>query len=237
MSVRFSKTTALLPLVALGVTWILSAGQPASAPPAGGKYIGASKCKNCHGSPDSGDQYGAWTKAKHSHAFENLTSSAAKELGAKVGIADPSTEAACLQCHATGFGEPEESLAKGWKMDLGVQCETCHGPGDEHMKERFKAAATAEKGVLQTLPPGEVIAAPTVDVCVKCHNPKSPSYKPFCYYEARGKVSHFDPRKPRTDEEKASYGKCPCGAPCPHAEGCPEGKCNLKPEELAALKK
>jgi mono/diheme cytochrome c family protein len=226
-----------LPLIALAGAGLLGAGGPAPAATAAGKYIGAAKCKSCHSSAESGDQYGAWSKAKHSHAFEGLTTDAAKELGAKAGIADPSKEDACLKCHVTGFGEPEASFPKDWKQELGVQCETCHGPAETHMKERFKAAATAEKGKLQVVPAGEVIAAPGVEVCVKCHNPESPSYKPFCYFEARGKISHFDPRKPRTEEERASYGKCPCGDPCPHAEGCPERKCNLKPDELTALKK
>jgi hypothetical protein len=105
------------------------------------------------------------------------------------------------------------------------------------MKARFKAAAVEKPKGYEAVPESEVITATKVDVCVQCHNPKSPNYKPFCYYEARGKIAHLDPRKPRTDEEKANYGKCPCGAPCPHAEGCPEGKCNLKPEDLAAMKK
>lgn len=242
MSTRSSKTAALaLPL--LGCLTLLlssSSGRPPEAPPVAGKYIGAGKCKNCHSAAETGDQYGAWTKALHAKAFETLASSAEAKAAAKErGIDDPAKADACLECHVTAHGEPADALARGWKPELGVQCETCHGPGGDHMKARFKAAASGEKVEgYQALPAGEVVVTPGVEVCVRCHNPKSPSYKPFCYYEARGKIAHLNPTKPRTDEEKANYGKCPHGTPCPHAaEGCPEGTCNLKPEELAAMRK
>jgi hypothetical protein len=45
--------------------------------------------------------------------------------------ADP----ACVPCHTTGYGQ-----RRGFSDDLaeaamtGVQCEVCHGPGDDHVK-------------------------------------------------------------------------------------------------------
>ena len=239
MRSRFSTTAAVtLPLFAcLAVPFLSSTSRSTSRPPAENKYIGAAKCKNCHSSAESGDPYGVWSKAKHAHAFETLASSAeAKEAAAKLGITEPAKDDSCLACHVTGFGEPEDAFARGFKQELGVQCESCHGPAEQHMKARFKAAASGTVEGHQDLPDDEIVAAPGIDVCVKCHNPKSPSYKPFCFFESRGKIAHLDPRKPRTDEEKASFGKCPCGSPCPHADGCPDGKCNLKPDELAAMK-
>ena len=242
MSARSSKTAALtLPLFAcLAVVLFTSSDTAPSATPVAGAYIGAAKCKNCHGSADTGNQYAAWSKTLHAHAFETLASDKVevKEAAAKRNVTEPAKDAACVKCHVTGFGEPAEKFARGWKPELGVQCETCHGPGDDHLKVRMKAAASADpKAGYQPLPEGEMVTSPGVDVCVKCHNPESPSYKPFCYFEYRAKLSHMNPKKPRTEEEQADYGKCACGTPCPHAEGCPERKCNLKPDELAALKK
>ena len=242
MSARSTKTAAwTLPLLACVALALLQSSDP--APPVeslGGNYIGAAKCKNCHSSADSGNQYGAWSTSLHAHAFETLASDKAevKEAAAKRNVTEPSKDDTCVKCHVTGFGEPEDKFARGWKRELGVQCETCHGPGDDHLKVRMKAAATVDpKAGYQALPEGEMVSTPGVDVCVKCHNPESPSYKPFCYFEFRGKIAHMNPKKPRTAEEQANYGKCPCGTPCPHADGCPDRKCNLKPDELAALKK
>jgi hypothetical protein len=211
-------------------------GATASAHPLESQYIGASKCKACHKSEETGDPYGAWEKSPHARAFESLATDAAKQAGAARGVDDPQKAEACLQCHETGFGLPAESFKKGFKAEAGVQCETCHGPGADHMKERFAAAASGEtKPGYLGLAVNEMNTTPGVDVCTKCHNPESPSYKPFCYYEARGKIAHLDPRKPRSEEEKARFGLCPHGSPCPHAAGCPDGTCNLTPEELAEL--
>jgi hypothetical protein len=241
MSKQFS-TTALLPVLSFGLALLVSSsGAPgtASAPsPAANKYIGAEQCKDCHDSKESGNTFEAWSNAKHSNAFEVLKSAESKELAAKVGIDDPATADACVECHVTGFGEPESSFKRDWDRELGVQCETCHGPGDDHRKARFKAAAMGKKSSgYDPVPAGEIIVAPGVDTCVKCHNPKSPSYQPFCFFEARAKVAHLDPRKGRTEEEIAEWGRCPSGDPCQHADGCPDGKCNLKPDELAAMRK
>jgi len=226
-----------LTLCALSALSIFSSAERTTSPnPVPDKFIGAKKCKSCHSDEESGDPYGAWSAAKHSKAFETLEGAAAKEMAAKLGISNPAESDACLECHVTGHGQPEGEFARGFKPELGVQCETCHGPGEDHMKARMKAAFSGPTGEgYQGSSVDEVIVTPPVDVCVQCHNPRSPSYQPFCYYEARGKIAHLDPRKPRTEEELESFGTCPHGDPCPHAEGCPEGTCNLKPDELAEL--
>ena len=200
------------------------------------RYIGAAKCKSCHKSEASGNQYEVWSGMQHAKAFETLGSDEAKELAAALGIEDPQKAEACLKCHVTAFGVDEELLARGFKPELGVQCESCHGPGEKHMKARFAAAAAAEE---DDEAPGYTGAAaeemntqPGVEICTGCHRPESPSYEPFCYYEARVKIRHLNPLKPRTEEELAEMAVCPSGDPCAHAEGCPDGVCNLEPEEL-----
>jgi cytochrome c554/c'-like protein len=191
------------------------------------KYIGADKCKSCHGAADSGDQHGTWKGTQHAKAFERLSSEEAKKLGAEKGVADPSKADACVSCHVTAFGVPEEQIKKGFDRAQGIQCEACHGPGEQHMKARFAAAAKgdAAQGYVQ-VPADEIIAVPKQDTCVKCHNEKSPSYKPFCFHEFEAKVRHLNPKKPRGDLELG-----PCS--CPKCEkGCPDS-C----KELAKTKK
>lgn len=235
---------ALLGLVTLAVagSFLLTAANasfdaPSAPAPARAdkQFIGAAKCKNCHDKEESGNQYGAWQAAGHSKAFEALGKPEAVEAAATRGV-EPKTEA-CLKCHTTAHGAPEGAIKKGFDAEAGVQCETCHGPGSEHLKARFAAAASGETPAgYQGVAVEEMITSPSVEVCTACHNPESPTYEAFCYYEMRGKIAHLDPRKPRTDEERANFGVCPHGAPCPHAEGCPDGTCNLTPEQLAAFK-
>jgi len=197
-----------------------------ASPAADNKYIGAERCKSCHGAPQSGDQHTAWKGSAHAKAFEVLSSDAAKKLAAEKGVADPTQADACLSCHVTAFGVPESQLKKPFDRAQGVQCEACHGPGEAHMKARFAAAAQgdAPQGYAQ-VSPDEIVAAPTQDVCSRCHNEKSPNYVPFCFHEFEARIRHLNPKKPRTTLD---IGACSCPK-C--AQGCP-ASC----KELAGLK-
>ena len=202
------------------------------------RYIGAAKCKSCHQAKESGDPYGTWASKEHARAFEVLASAESLEIAAKRGIPEPQESGECLRCHSTAFGKPEEVLARGFEDDLGVQCEACHGPGEVHMKARF-AAASRQQGAAPEytrIPADEIVIDPPLETCLGCHNPLSPSYRSFCFHEYRARVRHLDPKKPRTEEERRALAGCPCGAPCPHVQGCPDRQCNLTPDELRALR-
>lgn len=184
-------------------------------------YIGVGKCKNCHKSEDNGNQFGAWEESRHSKAFETLASDQAKAIAQERDIADPQKAPECVKCHVTAYGVPEDQIKKGFKLEEGVQCETCHGPGDRHMKERFKGAATAPKGEYLDIPDDEVVTQPKQEVCAGCHNEESPTYKPFCYYEAVETIAHLDPRN--TEREPLLPCGCKSLEECPH--GCPDEDC------------
>jgi len=212
--------TLLALLTTLGIAFLSLEGSSqdkAAAKPGANRYIGAEKCKSCHGAADGGDQYGAWTKMKHAKAFETLAGEDAKKLASAKGIADPQKADECVKCHVTAFGVPDDQIKKGFEKTHGVQCESCHGPGEAHMKARFAAAAAAGGATGYTkIDPAEIVAVPSADACVTCHNDKSPSYKAFCYHEFNAKIRHLNPKKPRTEVD---IGKCPCPK-C--ANGCPD---------------
>lgn len=213
-----SILTLTAALVGLGVLSLQPAARPQdkTAKPTANKYIGAGKCKSCHGAAEGGDQYTAWTNMKHAKAFETLAGEEAKKSAAAKGIADPQRADACVKCHVTAFGVPEDQIKKGFDRTHGVQCETCHGPGDNHMKARFAAAASGAATGYTPIPADEIVAVPTADVCLKCHNSESPNYKPFCYHEFNAKVRHLNPKKPR---KEIALGACTCPK-C--KDGCPE---------------
>ena len=79
------STGALLAALAVAMpfAWLpaRASAQDKSAATAS-KYIGADKCKSCHGAAESGDQFGHWKTMKHAHAFETLASEESRKLAA-----------------------------------------------------------------------------------------------------------------------------------------------------------
>ncbi len=150
------------------------------------KYIGAAKCKMCHQKPDKGEQYKKWLEGPHANAMKSLSSDQAMEIAKAKGIADPTTDAACIKCHST-MGHIDAKLAAGLKAEEGVSCESCHGAGSKYksasvMKDREFAM---ENGMI----------LPTEEVCKTCHNEESPTYKPFDYAEKAAQIAHPVPAK------------------------------------------
>ena len=152
---------------------------------AGSTFVGANKCKMCHSSAAKGNQFGAWQKEKHANAFTVLTTPKAKEVGAKLGVTDPSTDPKCLKCHTTGNGlDPK----------MGVQCESCHGAGDAHVKARMAGMKDVKPDVHGLVPAGEIVSKPGASVCQNCHNAQSPTFKSFNFATAVKSIAHPDPR-------------------------------------------
>ena len=196
---------------------------PAATQAKPNRYIGAEKCKSCHMSEASGNQYAAWQKMDHAKAFASLASDKAKELAKSKGVDDPQKSDACLKCHVTAFGLPADQIQKALDSKLGVQCESCHGPGEQHFKARMAAAAKEgddEKASAgpQKVPAGEIVSLPDAKTCLACHSDQSPTFKPFCFQERVDKVRHDDPRKSHADRTKCGCDKCGC------VHGCDE-KC------------
>ena len=135
------------------------------------KYIGAAKCKMCHNKPDKGEQYNKWAASPHAKAMESLKGDDAK---------NPK----CLKCHSTA-ASVDASLLAGLKVEEGVTCESCHGPGSVYKSATImkKLDLAKEKGLI----------IPTEETCKKCHNEESPNYKGFNFKEYVAKIAHDDP--------------------------------------------
>jgi Cytochrome c554 and c-prime len=163
-------------VAALLTAQVAAAGEPAHA------YIGADKCKMCHNSPAKGAQYTKWTESAHSKAYAVLASDEAKKIAAEKGIADPQKDDACLRCHVAGHGAPAAKLTDKYKVEDGVSCEACHGPGGDYWKMQVMKDKT------QAMAAGLVL--PTEATCKECHNADSPTFKGFDFAAAKAKIAH-----------------------------------------------
>lgn len=133
-----------------------AAQAPEPAPPEGQTYIGMKACSACHF-----EQFLVWRQDKHAQAFTNLP-------------AKYKTDASCLKCHTTGFGEPTGYKTAADADLAAVSCEVCHGPGSKH-QEICKPFATAK-----TLSPQqEKLARDSIykvqpsNACIECHTAKA----------------------------------------------------------------
>ena len=96
-------------------------------------------------------QHDSWMTTVHAKAWEALKPEEQKKDS-------------CVVCHTTGKDAAGTMLT-------GVQCEACHGAGSAYktqanMKDMKLAMANG-------------LTMPTKEVCVKCHNDKSPTFKGF----------------------------------------------------------
>ena len=82
------------------------------------RYVGNSKCRLCHRKFFIGRK-----KDLHDHSMDSLIKSGHEK--------NPK----CLSCHSTGYGTPTgfESMERTPRL-ANVQCEGCHGPGNEHIR-------------------------------------------------------------------------------------------------------
>ena len=98
-------------------------------------YAGAAKCKMCHKV-----QYASWEQTVHAKATDAAKASTEREYSAD-----------CLKCHATNASEDMP----------GVQCEACHGPGEDYKKMSIMKDVEAAKA--------NGLIIPTQATCDGCH--------------------------------------------------------------------
>ncbi len=155
------------------------------------KYLGSGSCKACHMTKKSGAAYKIWQTSKHVQAYEALASEEAKAIAKERSIADPQKSEECLSCHVTAFGVEATRLGPKYKMEDGVGCEACHGPGSEYKSKKVMEGITAG-----TIDPASVgLIKSKEEDCQGCHNEKSPTFKEFDFEKMYAKIAHNIPKK------------------------------------------
>ena len=150
-------------------------------------YVGAAKCATCHKKELMGNQYGEWQKGPHAKAFTTLKEDKAIKLAKEKGLATPPHESPeCLKCHVTGHGVPAAQIRYPLKASDGIQCESCHGPGNDYRK---KTTMSDEKKAIAA---GMWQPGKEEKLCTTCHNDQSPSWDPTKFKLANGTTAGFD---------------------------------------------
>lgn len=169
-------------------------------------YVGHKKCKMCHSKKSQGEQWKIWTQMNHAKAFETLSTDQAKIYGEEAGLTAPPQESAeCLRCHVTAYNVEAKAPHKAIAKEDGVQCESCHGPGSEHLV--FGKKNMTAKDIPADVP--RHMVRPDVTACTECHNEESPAWDTekytledgstsgFDFEQAFAKIAHFNPEKER----------------------------------------
>lgn len=113
-------------------------------------YVGVDACHDCHRA-----EYEQWNGTRHAAAFATL-------LQAGRGY-----DKTCIPCHTTGMGGKggygQESITA--KPMINVQCEVCHGPGEDHVK----APPARKKGTIYGIT-DQCSFCIIQGVCATCHD-------------------------------------------------------------------
>ena len=156
------------------------------------KYVGVAKCKMCHKGEKNGNIFEIWGTSSHAKAYAALATQESKDIAKECGVkGEPQQAKECLSCHVTGYEAAAELKDPSLTMEEGLSCETCHGPGSEY--KSLKVMKDISAGTVKGADFG--LAKPDKNLCIKCHNSKSPTYKEFKFEEAFKKIAHPLPTK------------------------------------------
>jgi len=151
-------------------------------------FVGVTTCKMCHNSEKAGKQFDIWSNSKHAQAYKTLQTKEADEIAAKKGFKTPAAKTeACLKCHVSGYNVEAALLGAKFKVEDGVQCETCHGAGSDY--KDMKVMKNREDAISK----GLILPTDGEKFCETCHNSESPSFKGFKYEEMWSKIKHSTP--------------------------------------------
>ncbi len=190
MTTSIQRILVLLALCALGMAPGHAASGGVDKQPL---YIGSEGCAKCHADAAIGHQFSIWRVSSHARAFSSLALPEAKKIAELSGIPEePQKAKMCLGCHATAWESEEWERMDSFRVEDGMQCEACHGPGSEYavreiMMDLEKAKA---KGLIM---PDKSRS------CMVCHRVKGSheavlKKEPFDTVAAWTKIAHPVPK-------------------------------------------
>lgn len=166
-----------------------AADGPGDPPPAEGGLVGAQACKTCHNTEAMERRWDTWMNTSHADAMETLKSEWSARIAKEKGLARPAWEAPeCLRCHVTGYDAAKSAAPARIDPADGIQCETCHGPGADHVRDAQLKWVEKQEAVDVSAH----IDMPDKENCLQCHNTDSPTWDPARYTKEDGTATGFD---------------------------------------------
>jgi len=144
------------------------------------RYVGDASCASCHS-----EIHAQWSSTPHASAMQTLI--------------DHKSEynADCISCHVTGHEEISGFVDfSSTPLLANVQCETCHGPGWEHVSSMARAEfyrSTGREDYAKKIEAGvskQIVRDAGESLCHQCHIEKT---GPFDYAERLPFIDHSQP--------------------------------------------
>ncbi len=165
-------------------------------------YVGSAKCQDCH--PTA---FKVWAGSKHSQAYGSLVNAKHPSLRDY----DPE----CVVCHTVGF-RYQDGFAnlKATPNLKDVGCESCHGPGEAHVKRPrdldIRALINPYKAPAEETPKDKLARERRIEgMCMECHDHENdvtwvddPTTKEAAFSKKWKHVEHMTP----PDEKKKRDG-------------------------------
>ncbi len=156
-------------LLLLSSLALISGARAAENP--GGHFTGAASCSTsgCHGGGEGHNQFHLWQKKDvHTRAHAILASGRSAGIGEKLGIKDVPKSARCTVCHSPLQSVSADLYLDNVKRDVGVACESCHGPAERWLRSHTRPDYTHEMRLAAGMRDlGDDYAR--ANVCIACH--------------------------------------------------------------------
>ncbi len=172
---RRSGMTVLLVGIALMAASAAAAGEHA--------FVGSKNCKKCHIK-----EFKSWEETKMAQAFDSLKPGVDVEVKQQLGLdpqADYTTNAECVSCHVTGYGQAGGFTSEADTPELvGVGCEMCHGAGGTYIQDGYMTLKNKEYKRSELVAVG-LVEKVGPEQCAVCHNENVPIPDYSFDYEAK----------------------------------------------------
>jgi len=148
---------------------------------------------SCHGGGVGRDAGHLYFKKndRHTRAHGLLISARSAQIAAALKIEDATKSARCTVCHSPQHALPPDRFAKGVLPEVGVSCESCHGPAEPWLRFHTRKDLTHGQRIASGLRDLEDFYHRS-NACIACHLNIDPELvvagHPEMFFELDGQV-------------------------------------------------